>query len=252
MRLSFNFIILFLCAFGALYYMKNILQDSLEFKEQTLGAVKSPITPYNTVFAFDIHKVLFATDYPEKMHIFWISTPKLLVLKYLVNPFFLYKLVHCVRHCPVSEYVFNCLEAQYPGIKPLKEPYFAMCNAQKPIPDMIQLAQKLKQQGFSLYLLSNISPTIFADLRAKFPEVFALFDGWHIPDTCNGFDHKPLPRFYIQFKRYLQERGQDNKQIIFIDDKKHNLTAAEQHGIVGIHYTPKTNVTKLLQSIGLS
>ncbi len=229
-------IICFLVVGAGLIYQINVYQAHQLIAASNLQNVIRPLTPENTVFAFDIHGVLFRVDHRTKAHIFFTQMPKLTLLKLVINPVFWYKTLKCLDKSQIDECILSCLEKDYPTIATLRPIYFEMANAQIPIDTMIALVQELKAQHFSLYLLSNIGPEIFAGLREKFPAIFALFDGWFTPDASNNFSQKPQAIFYQLFKDYLKNEAQDDKQIIFIDDRRANLIAAQKQDFIAVHY----------------
>ncbi len=95
-----------------------------------------------------------------------------------------------------------------------------------PVKPVCQLINNLKQKGYSLYLLSNMSYYFYTELRKN--AVFGLFNGEVISYKYHTI--KPEPEIYeIMLKKYGLEPGKS----LFIDDKKANIDAAAQFGING-------------------
>jgi len=100
---------------------------------------------------------------------------------------------------------------------------------QEPIPETAALIAELKQAGYRLYVLSNMSREFIAFLRQA--EIYALFDGETV--SCEEGVVKPEPRIYeILLDRY----GLDPRDTLFIDDRRSNLEAAAAFGIATFHF----------------
>lgn len=100
----------------------------------------------------------------------------------------------------------------------------------KAIPTTYALMQALKQQGFHLYILSNINLESASYLKARMP-FFSIIDG-----AILSYEEKlikPDPAIY----HCLEKRfGLRFEECIFIDDLKENIEQANQLGIHGIVY----------------
>ena len=91
------------------------------------------------------------------------------------------------------------------------------------------LIHDLKQAGYKLYVLSNMSSDFIAYLRRQ--DVYAYFDGEVI--SCEEHVVKPMPEIYdILVERF----SLDVSQTMFIDDRKENVDAAERRGITPFHF----------------
>ena len=100
---------------------------------------------------------------------------------------------------------------------------------QEPIAPTAALIHDLKQAGYKLYVLSNMSSDFIAYLRRQ--DVYAYFDGEVI--SCEEHVVKPMPEIYdILVKRF----SLDVSQTMFIDDRKENVDAAERRGITPFHF----------------
>lgn len=100
---------------------------------------------------------------------------------------------------------------------------------QEPIAPTAALIHDLKQAGYKLYVLSNMSSDFIAYLRRQ--EVYAYFDGEVI--SCEEHVVKPMPEIYdILVERF----SLDVSQTMFIDDRKENVDAAERRGITPFHF----------------
>lgn len=122
------------------------------------------------------------------------------------------------------------LTSQYPQYT--NEIHFVLStwtNMLIPIEKNINIAYKLKEKGYSLYLLSNFHQEAFEEVFHKY-DFFKLFDG----KIISGFEHvvKPEKEIYqLLINRYHLEESQS----IFIDDMLANIHTANDLGIQGVH-----------------
>jgi HAD superfamily hydrolase (TIGR01509 family) len=229
----------------------TILYIISSLKEPTITP-QYPITPKTTVFAFDIHEVLFKNSYKEQLSIaIHEFLPRPVFIKHVLNPLVWYSTIKLLFRSNVSEYIFNQLTVEYPQLKELYPAFMHFANAQHLMPGMLELVQALKHAGFHLYILSNIGPHVFDILKQQHPYIFSLFDGRYTPDFANNFISKPDPLFYEQFKNYIKKHEQQDKQIIFIDDRKANIKSAQKLGIIGIQFISPEKLKDTLNTIGL-
>ncbi|HSW76640.1 MAG TPA: HAD family phosphatase [Candidatus Saccharimonadales bacterium] len=119
-------------------------------------------------------------------------------------------------------------------------------NSQKPIKPMVDLAKKLKKNGYKLYVLSNWDEESFRLLKKQNTEIFNLFDGIMI----SGEEKlgKPNPEIY---KRLLEKYNLDCRECTFIDDESNNTQAAQRFGIASIVCQDTPAVCKELINLGV-
>ncbi len=112
---------------------------------------------------------------------------------------------------------------------------------QEPIPATERLIGELKQAGYGLYVLSNMSRE-FIDFLRRIP-VYAHFDGEVV--SCEERVVKPERRIYeILLDRY----GLAPEATLFIDDRRANVEAAAELGIGGFvfdHHDPELSCRRL-------
>lgn len=92
------------------------------------------------------------------------------------------------------------------------------------IPATKKLIAQLKDAGFRLYVLSNMSRE-FIDFLRRLP-VYGYFDGEVVSCEINVI--KPEPQIY---RHLLDKFALDPSETIFIDDRAANLEAAKAFGI---------------------
>lgn len=195
-----------------------------------------PISPTNTVIAFDLHNVIFKKKYNEIV-VIMLKSLKLSVLPTLINPKFWHKVYKLQTRTKVAEDLFIKLTDSFPNISKYRKEFISLTNAQKPILSTVKLLKELKSQGYKLFILSNIGSDTLTELSQKFPEIINLFDGAFPARPDDNYCQKPDPRFYESFKEYLELVGQSGKQILFVDDLQKNVSAARRKDIASVRFT---------------
>lgn len=121
------------------------------------------------------------------------------------------------RNCDVAEAKANMLEA---------------IALQEEVEPTVALIKELKERGYKLYVLSNMSREYIAHLR-KLP-IFEYFDYQVV--SCAVHIGKPERRIYDYL---LSHCNLSPAETIFIDDRKDNVEAAAEVGIVPFHFDRK-------------
>ena len=96
----------------------------------------------------------------------------------------------------------------------------------KPLPGAREFCETVKERGFGIYVLSNAS-----DLFYKyFPNLLPLdfFDGIFVSS-----DYKMLKPDEEIYRTFLEKYGLNACECLFIDDRKENVTGAENAGLNG-------------------
>jgi 2-haloacid dehalogenase len=94
----------------------------------------------------------------------------------------------------------------------------------------VELLEKLKQTGISLYGLSNWSTETFGMVRNEF-EFFNLFDEIILSGEVKLI--KPEPEI---FELFLQRIGRPASECLFIDDSEPNIITARKMGFDTVHF----------------
>ena len=100
---------------------------------------------------------------------------------------------------------------------------------QDQIPQTAELIAELKSAGYRVFVLSNMSKEYIEYLR-KMP-VYSHFDGDVV--SCEVGLTKPEKEIYTLL---LERFGLEPSQTMFIDDRKENVEAAAEVGIVPFHF----------------
>lgn len=101
--------------------------------------------------------------------------------------------------------------------------------------ETIKAMHKLKQNGTEICLLSNALP-LLADTGADLAKPQYAFSSYDLGLL------KPNPEI---FQVVMDKLHTSPEKILFIDDKKKNVTTAQKLGINGIVYTPNTILKEL-------
>lgn len=228
------FSLLLLITFKELIPMKSTSWQSICQHDKYLKLTNG-IRPDTTIFAFDLHDVVFSKSYRTiacstfnalRRGMFW----------YALNPCFLFKGIRLAMQGRIWEDTFYTLANDYPGLLNFEEDFFNISNSCcEPISQMVQVVEQLKALGYKLFLLSNIGCKSYNHFKSKFSNVMSLFDGTYLPSKENNYHHKPHKEYYLGFMSYLKQMSLEDKQIIFIDDLCQNLDGAFEVGISGIH-----------------
>ena len=104
---------------------------------------------------------------------------------------------------------------------------------------VIDLMYKLRENGYKVYILSNISEGIFK----KF----------HIDDVLENIDGYVLSYEYHQIKPYkaiyetlIHKYNIKPEEALFVDDKQENIDTANKYGIKG-HHVAKNNYDSIIE-----
>jgi len=201
------------------------------------------ILPHNTIITFDIHGVLFKPHFKKIASLVWCNKRALKVGFYFLNPKFTFQVIKLLYKQAVPEEYFMTLTSKYPSLLRYRPLAIAISNAQKPVPQIIELVQHLKARGYTLHIFSNIGEHIFADLAHTHAHIFTLFDKAHVPNRRTGYIGKKHPE---SFALYNQLYNSDKKNIVLIDDNKNNICRAAHVGITGIYFK---NINQLYSAL---
>lgn len=108
----------------------------------------------------------------------------------------------------------------------------------------VEIMQRLKNMGFSLYYLSNIAEDTLEDIKSR--DFWPLFDGGVA--SCELRANKPNP---ILYETLLSRYNLNRAETIFTDDNKVNTSAAYDLGITGIHYKGTASFIRALNQCGI-
>ena len=108
----------------------------------------------------------------------------------------------------------------------------------------VKIMKELKNAGYRVYYLTNISTDIMDELRQR--DWFALFDGGGA--SCDVHLCKPEPEIYTTL---MQKCNLAYDESIFVDDSKINAQAAYNLGITGILYKNPKSFLRALNACGI-
>jgi len=115
----------------------------------------------------------------------------------------------------------------------------------EPITATIEIVQRLKQAGRSVYGLSNWSSETFPIIRQKY-DFFDILDGYLLSGDVNLV--KPDPAIY---QHLLDKIGRSAQECVFIDDSLINIEAARRLGFACIHYRSPEHLEGELKQLGI-
>ena len=212
-----------------------------------LAPLSQPLVPQTTIITFDIHGVLFTKDHRKIASLVWHNPQVLKIFFYALNPFFIADLAKLIVKKGVTEEYIIGLGQKHHSFTQFIPLGIAIANAQKPIAKTVALAHQLKKEGYTLHIMSNIGPTIYADLAKTYPDVFAPFDIVIVPLPENKYCGKPHQAFFDLY--YKNHAGP--KQILLIDDKPINIKKAVNAGIGGICFVHPNSLGHTLARLAI-
>lgn len=139
-------------------------------------------------------------------------------------------------------------------IAKLKEPLLKATStgSYRPHNKVYKHLLRLKRKGYKIYAVSNIGPRSYGYLKKKYPHHFDLFEDNFIPAKASGAV-KTSPEFYHTLRAFLDTKG-DSGPIIFIDDRKDYLAAAQKihsqdRPLYGLHFTSSSRLERQLNRL---
>ena len=204
------------------------------------------ITPQTTIIVFDINGVLFTTDYWQLFTLLIRDKNSFRLLVHVLHPYVVRDIIRLYWKGSTNEEYYAHLVSTYSSLAPCKSLLLAAAQAQKPIPSMIELVEQLRTLGYQLHILSNIGMIFFSHLQALHPTFFAHFRAFKIANLDENYLSKPHK---LMYERYQKECNPEHKQVIFIDDKKRNVYAAQQEGMIGVLFNNPQQCRKALLAL---
>lgn len=198
------------------------------------------------IITFDIHGVLFTTDYKKIFQLIMRNLSALKLVIYCAYPRFIKDAFLLLKKGAVPEEYINTLTSSYKGLTPYKQLAIELANAQKPNLTLFSIVKELKSQGYTLHIFSNIGYSIFNHLAQQNPEIFNNFDAVFVPTSANNYLAKPNPQAFAQ---YLALHNPANKRIIFIDNRRTNISISKLHGMHGIRFRSANKLAEELAQL---
>ena len=226
--------------FYTYYYKKTIFVPSNQL-------LVLPINPTHTAFVFDIHKVFMHQNFIDMGLQIACTKYGFIFISLFLRPSFWFT-IHKIRlQSHVLEYVIRELEKIYPQLAGFSVFFEKLLLDQKPLYKTVAFIQALKEEGYTLSILSNCALETYNKMVEAYPDIFNLFDAAYLPSKENNYRSKPNPQF---FKEGIAELKKSphllHKQLIFIDDKKRNILAGLKEQLIGIHFV---SVKQLSQDV---
>lgn len=239
----------FACAFSfvvALFF-QDVFTQAIQKKQE------------NVIILWDIHDVMLTRDAKKIFSILWHDQNTWKTLRYTKGRFFgsSMKLLWKYFTSEASTEQFIHLA------KKEKNEYFIefltnICNAQKPIEGTVAIIKELCENGYTHHIGSNIGKTVFDDLinpnrYPQFAELFACFDldKSHVVTHNDGnLVRKPRVEY---FQEYIKKNtiNLNTTRVIFVDDRKENIDAAQKVGLTAIHFKNPEQLRTDLRKLGI-
>jgi FMN phosphatase YigB (HAD superfamily) len=213
--------------------------------------IARPYSPANTIFFFDLHDVILKPDTSKRIKVA------------LGNPIRALRLgAHVLTNKDIPNGESLQVELQRKGETKQADIIRQFSAAYKVDMDVFKILQELKAKGYTLCMASNIGSGNLNDLlderhprnKVKNSEcitlrdVFALFDDLIFVDyESQDVIRKPDPRYFA----LLHDRCGVAEHIVFVDDNKNNIAAADACGLHGIRFSSAEKLTRDLKTLGI-
>ena len=203
-------------------------------------------SPKNTVFVFDLHGVVFQKNLPGMIRAISKAPLSMGAFITLINPLFWYDFLLLLYKVDSAENIIKTLTKKYPHLEPYIDISLDIANEQLPTQKTVAIIKKLKEQGFPLLVFSNIGITTFKRLVKKFPELFSYFDGYQVAEPKDNWLQKPDIKAY---KKFIDTFDLHAYNIVFIDDKKENISAGQASGMYGVYFKAIQDLKKHIERL---
>ena len=201
----------------------------------------------NTVYAFDLHNVVFSLSKKGVIRVLSGAPGKLKLLWLVASPSF-WDHYHATKKLADStESRILLLSQKYPELLRYKQTFFDLCNQQIINSDVVDIIKQLKNKDATLVVASNIGEFTYQDLTKKYPELNTLFDFAFTTGEISDYTKKPDPRFFKNLTRQVHKRFPQTKSIVFIDDKEKNTEAALYTGLNAILFESAQDLAQKLR-----
>jgi FMN phosphatase YigB (HAD superfamily) len=208
--------------------------------------------PLNTVFFFDLHDVVLKPDTGKRIK---LALKNPLSTLGLLFPFRKGSKV-TIRNG--EEYMLRLKEK---GLNSQAELVRKFSAAYEVKTDVFEIILALKEKGYRVCMASNIGKHNLDDLlsprhpkngkklsRVKISDVIDTFDDLIFVDyQSQNVIAKPSPRYF----EIVQNRCGHDKRVIFVDDNKKNILAAQECGLHSIRFTSAKKLNKELQTLNI-
>lgn len=135
---------------------------------------------------------------------------------------------------------------------PLAEKLLKACTHKYPITGTVSIMQSLASQGYEIYTATNMGPLFFAAMQKKYPAIFnetCIRTGLTVDYAQPDIIKKPDPRYFEELKKRLNPNN--DKHLLFIDDKLENVNAARKAGLLAIHFKNPKQLRSALHKYGI-
>jgi putative hydrolase of the HAD superfamily len=202
-------------------------------------------TPENTKFAFDFHDVVVKAKPNRVINGLFNRTmiPEINwnlpynTARYLYNlPWVAYESALLIYTNEASGERYYDLFIRY-HYDQLASAIKTIANDLEIIDATVAIIKELKDKGYEVDIASDIGTSFLKDLESqpKFKAILDLFNKKKSVDYIHTSPpiHKPNKQFFIDYQNAYNTTG---KKIIFIDDRKRNVSTSEEVGMIGIHF----------------
>jgi len=222
------------------------LDSSFPYENEQSAAEMLEINPDNTIFAFDLHEVVLQPDFFRMLCSIFLTFAGLKFLfVVLIHPliwFSIFWRIYTSGKPAVTEEIWFWLVNKHPSLRGSTSFFIFVVNLFRPDQNTVYVIRQLKNRKFQVFLFSNIGCRFWEQLYDNYRSLFDLFDGISVTSEEDGYIAKPNPKAFALF---MQNFNPKCKRVIFVDDQKRNLEAAQNFSPLFYGYRFSTGNTLL-------
>lgn len=131
---------------------------------------------------------------------------------------------------------------EFPELETYREDIYNFITLQDPVDAIIKLLKRLKEEGYLLVLASNMASDTYEYNKKKCPELLDFFDFHFLASEENGskvddqlgcdqvFISKSKSNYFVKMREKINAYANvgNDMEILFIDDRVHNIEAANK------------------------
>lgn len=133
---------------------------------------------------------------------------------------------------------------QHPDFESVVKSFFDMETLKKMLPVLnktVDFVKELKNEGYKLFIISDIEIKTIDYLLSEIPEISTLFD-----DMIFSSQVHMVKKDGLVFDYALKRFNIDAKETLFVDDADRNLEQAQKYGINTFKFTsPETDISQI-------
>lgn len=208
------------------------------------------LNPDNSIIVFDLNGVVLDLNKTE----FYSKLLKLITFRrtyrFLTSGVLFDIYTKWRANCKCGEEYYKLISQKYPQLNLTMKNLIELDSCQNLNFQVVEIIKNLKEKGYKVWVFTNMGIDCYNSIYQKYPEVFKLFDGVQACTEKDNYVCKPNKNAFDLFLKRINSVYQDQRKIIFIDDRKKNIEASNQYNqILGIQFGNAENLKLDLKRI---